>query len=137
MPEKINKSKLIREAFAANPEATPQEIADSLGDGFTAAYVQTIISKEKNKGTKAKSSLASKDVDDVLMAMEICEQAKEQEVTIEKFVDSLKISWAVLDDISTVKELKDLKARKPYGKFVEKHGKTEAIRILRLVQKKV
>ena len=137
MTDRINKTQLIRDAIAASPEASAQEIASSVGHGVTAAYVTTIKSKDKNKDAKKKSGLGSKDVDDVLMAMEICEQAKEQEVTIEKFVDSLKISWAVLDDISTIKELKDLKARKPYGAFVEKHGKAEAIRILRLVQKKV
>lgn len=38
-----NKTKLIKEAMAANPEATPKEIADSLSKhGITAQYVSTV-----------------------------------------------------------------------------------------------
>jgi hypothetical protein len=39
----INKTKLIKDAMAANPEATPKEIADSLSKhGISAQYVSTV-----------------------------------------------------------------------------------------------
>lgn len=53
----INKSKAIREYYAANPKAKPLEVADALkaqGVIVTAAFVSTIRSTSKKKKTIGK-----------------------------------------------------------------------------------
>lgn len=50
---KVNKTQLIKEAMAKNPDATPIEIAESLkNSGITAQYVSTVKFNMKNKGQK-------------------------------------------------------------------------------------
>ena len=51
-----NKSQLIREYKAANPSASPKEVAEALtktGLSVSAQFVSTVLSNAKKKGGKA------------------------------------------------------------------------------------
>lgn len=79
-----------------------------------------------NGGGKPK--LPRKDViKDFLTMLKLLDEAKQQEVTIEEFVDSIKINWDVLENVTTIKELKDLKSRKVFGSLIDKYGAAEVI----------
>lgn len=141
MPDKPNKSAEIRAYAAANPEAKARAIADALnGKGLevTPAFVSAILSKGKNKNGKApRTTVPDAVVDDVFTAIEIVNKAQEQEVTLEEFVDSLDLKWASLDDITSMKQLKDLKSRRTYGAFKDRYGKANAVKLLKKVKAKL
>jgi len=53
--KKVNKAQLIKDALAANPEASPVEIAKSLKKhGITAGYVSTVKSSTRPKKKRGK-----------------------------------------------------------------------------------
>lgn len=133
-----SKSDQIREYAAANADAKPKAIAAALGNGITAQYVSTILNKAKSAGKKApRTTVPDAVVDDVFTAIEIVNKAQEQEVTLEEFVDSLDLNWASLDEITSMKQLKDLKARQAYGAFKDRYGKANAVKLLTKVKKRL
>lgn len=134
-----SKSEKIRQYAADNPDAKPKDIAEALGHGFKAQYVSTILNKDKSGGKvkTRRSTVPSVVVDDVFTAMAIVNKADEQDVTLKQFVDSLQIGWSVLEGITSMKELKELKERKGYGAFVERYGKANALKLLENVKKKM
>lgn len=138
MPDKPNKSAEIRAYAAANPEAKGRAIVEALkarGIEVTPAFVSAILSKGKNKNGKApRTTVPDAVVDDVFTAIEIVNKAQEQEVTLEEFVDSLDLNWSSLDDITSMKQLKDLKSRQAYGAFKERYGKANAVKLLKKIK---
>lgn len=138
MPNKPNKSNEIRNYAKAHPEAKARDIADALGKKgveVTPAFVSAILSKSKNKNGKApRTTVPDAVVDDVFTAIEIVNKAQEQEVTLEEFVDSLDLNWASLDEITSMKQLKDLKSRQAYGAFKDRYGKANAVKLLKKVK---
>ena len=141
MSDKPNKSAAIRSYAEAHPAAKSKSISAALAkDGLevTPAFVSTILSKSKKKNGKAsRTTVPDAVVDDVFTAIEIVNKAQEQEVTLEEFVDSLDLNWEALDDITSMKQLKDLKSRQAYGSFKDRYGKANAVKLLTKVKKRL
>tara|TARA_R100001163_G_scaffold65773_2_gene64697 strand:- start:970 stop:1398 length:429 start_codon:yes stop_codon:yes gene_type:complete len=141
MSETKTKSQSIREYASKNPASKAKDIAAALnksGVQVTQAHVSSVLSSNKSKTkTSKRSTVPDAVVDDVFTAIKIVNTAQEQETTVEDFVASLDLSWDSLEDITSMKQLKDLKSRKSYGSFVERYGKSNAIKLLLKVKKRM
>jgi len=76
-------------------------------------------------------------IEDVLVGIKICEKASEQQIPIEQYVKSLKLSWEVLKDIDTLKDLRELKSREEHGTLVNKYGQRQAIKFIQSIKEKM
>lgn len=76
-------------------------------------------------------------IDDVLVGIKICEKASEQRIPVEQYVKSLKLSWEVLKDIDTLKDLRELKSREEHGTLVNKYGQRQAIKFIQSIKDKM
>jgi len=99
------------------------------GAAIPKAEKATSSSKSSNSSnTSEKPKLPRIEViRDFLTILKLLEEVKQQEVTIEEFVDSIKLDWDVLDNVTSIKELKDLKSRRIFGSLIDKYGASEVI----------
>lgn len=94
------------------------------------------IAIERNTTTSSSTSGSSDDkpklprkdaINDFLTILKLVDAAAEQEASVEEFVGSIKLNWDVIDNINSMKELKDLRSRKAFGALIDKFGPNEVI----------
>ncbi|GIW98076.1 MAG: hypothetical protein KatS3mg111_1409 [Pirellulaceae bacterium] len=107
--------------------------------GYVAAATErcpkcgTLLITQKRRRSSGGEVPSKTQVEDILIARAMIEEAKAQGKSLEEFVDSIQLSWDVLDNISSMRELKDLQARKRFGSLVERYGRTNTLKLLNTV----
>lgn len=130
---KIEKSKSGEEVKVYTTLGKGRRTCDSCGR-IVAARGPCVCGHEKGVKHQQKKTtekgVPSKHVGLVLRGVEWVKEYGDQ-TTIEDFCESLRLDWEVLEEITSVKELNELKQRKKWVSWVEDcGGSEEAIKLI-------